>query len=217
MSIRILLVDDHRIVREGLRALLEPNMSVEVLGEASDGREAVEAARKLFPDIVIMEVVLPRLSGPLVTKQILAELPQTRVLALSVHCDVRYVSDMLNAGASAYLPKTCSLEELTRAIELVASGRKYLSPEITGEVIRDYIRGEAGIRSSARADLTDRELEVLQLLAEGETSKQIAAGLHVSVKTVTAHRQNIMRKLGIHSVAGLTKYALRRGLTSPES
>ena len=217
MSTRILLADDHRVLRLGLRALLGADPAMEIVGEAADGHDAVKSARELSPDVVLMDVTMPGLSGAPATRRILAEHPHTRVVALSMHSDGRYVAEMLIAGASAYLLKTCDREELIRAINLVCAGRKYLSPEITDEVVRDYVRDVSRAAFADAPDLSERQCEVLQLLAEGLASKQIAARLHVSVKTVTAHRQNIMNKLDIHSVAELTKYAIRRGLTSLES
>ena len=214
MSIRILLVDDHRIFRQGLRALLAGDISIEIIGEAADGRQAVALAQQLHPDVVVMDVVMPKLNGVLATQQILSDRPRVKVVALSMHSQGRYVAEMLAAGAAAYLLKTCSLEELTHAINVAYSGQKYLSADITSEVVKHYVNGTSAMDTATATELTGRELEVLQLLAEGETSKQIAATLHVSVKTVTAHRQNIVHKLSIHSVAGLTKYAVRTGLTS---
>lgn len=217
MSTRILLADDHRILRLGLRALLATDPTMEVVGEVDNGRDAISSARELSPDVVIMDVMMPGLNGALATRRILAERPGTKVVALSMHSDGRHVAEMLSAGASAYLLKTCDVQELIRAINLACAGRKYLSPEITDDVIRDYVRGVCGASPGDTPDLSEREREVLQLLAEGLASKQIAVCLHISVKTVTAHRQNITRKLDIHSVAELTKYAVRRGLTSLES
>ena len=217
MSTRILLADDHRMLRQGLRALLAADPGMEVVGEADNGRDAVNAARELSPDVVIMNVTMPGLNGALATRRILAERPGTKVVALSMHSDGQQVAEMLSAGASAYLLKSCDVQELLRAIKLACAGQKYLAPEITGDVIRDYVQGVRGAAPADAPELSEREREVLQLLAEGLASKQIAAGLHISVKTVAAHRQNIMSKLDIHSVAELTKYAVRRGLTSLES
>jgi DNA-binding NarL/FixJ family response regulator len=216
MSTTILLVDDHRVLRRGLRALLSDEPPLEVIGEAGDGREGIELARELAPDVVVMDVAMPGLNGATATRRIIEESDSARVIALSMHSDRRYVSEMLAAGASGYLLKSCETEELVLAIKTVAAGRTYLSPEIAGEVVHGYVHGRSPDDRTAAPDLSGREKEVLQLLAEGRTSKEIAHDLHVSPKTVTAHRQNIMDKVGIRSVAELTKYAIREGLTSLE-
>jgi len=216
MSIRILLADDHKIVREGLRALLEKQPGMEVIAEAEDGRTTVRLARELSPDVVIMDVAMPDLNGIGATDQIIAEAPDVKVVALSMHSDRRFVMEMFKAGASGYLLKDCAFEELARAVRAVAAGQTYLSPGIAGVVIKDYVR-RLSETNSAFSILTSREHEVLQLLAEGKSTKQIASRLHVSVKTVETHRRHIMEKLDIHSVAELTKYAIREGLTPLET
>lgn len=215
MSIRILLADDHKIVREGIRALLEKQPNMEVVAEAEDGRTAVRLARDLSPDVVVMDIGMPALNGIEATRQIVSELPGVKVVALSMHSNRRFVARMLKAGASGYLLKDCAFEELIRAVRAVAAGQLYLSPEITGVVVENYVRHLQEI-DLAPSDLTPREREVLQLLAEGKSIKQIASTLHVSVKTVGTHRQHLMQKLDIHSTAELTKYAIRAGLTSLE-
>ena len=217
MSIRVLLADDHRVLRLGMRALLGSDPTMEVVGEAANGREAVESARELSPDVILMDITMPDLNGALATRQIIAEHPDMKVVALSMHSDGKYVAEMLTAGASAYLLKSCDIKELTHAINLVCAGQKYLTPEITGDVVRDYMRGISESIPSDTPELSQRQREVLQLLAEGLASKEIASRLHISVKTVTTHRQGIMQKLDIHSIAELTKYAVRAGLTSLES
>jgi len=218
MSTRIILCDDHKIVREGLRALLAKQPGMEVIAEAEDGRSTLELVRNLKPDIVVMDVSMPDLNGIEATRQILAEAPNVRVLALSMHSDRRFVTGMLSAGASGYLLKDCAFEELTRAVRAVLSGQTYLSPGIAGVVVKDYVQrisGQAG-PPTPPSTLTAREREVLQLLAEGHNTKEIAGLLNVSTKTVETHRTQIMAKLNLRSVAELTKYAIREGLTSLE-
>lgn len=214
MSTRILIADDHKVIREGLRALIATREDMEVVGEAADGRQAVELAVSLQPDVVIMDVGMPELNGIEAARQITRSCPNTRLVALSINADQRFVSEMLQAGAGAYLIKTCDFEELVKAIQCVLSGRKYLSPDITSAVVDDYLRRiPNGAQSPTRA-LSPKEREVLQLLAEGNSVKDVAAKLHVSVKTVHTHRQHLMDKLGLSSLADLTKYAIREGLTT---
>ena len=214
MTIKVLLADDHKIVRDGLRTLLEKNPDIIVAGEAEDGREALQMAQKLLPDVVVMDIAMPDLNGIEATRQILADRSTVRIIALSMHSDKRFVSEMLKAGASAYLLKDCAFEELITAIRTVMKGKIYLSPEIAGVVIGDYIKKDTKADSSVFSLLSDREREVLQLMAEGKTTREVASYLHVSVKTVETHRTNIMTKLDIHSIAELTKYAIREGLTT---
>ena len=216
MSVRVLLVDDHEVVRKGLRALLETKPDVEVVGEAEDGRTAVQLAVEQRPDVVVMDVALPDLNGPGATRQIVAQCPGVRVLALSMHADSRFVSEMLAAGASGYVLKTCKVDELVKAVSTVVAGQAYLSPEVAGPVVQGYVAHLSDNAESGTGVLSDREREVLQLLAEGKSTKQIASRLDVSVRTVDSHRQHIMDKLDLHSVAELTKYAVRAGLTSLE-
>ncbi len=217
MTTKILIVDDHKIVRDGLRMLVEKQPGMVVAGEAENGRNAVQLALKLVPDVVIMDVTMAGLNGIEATRQIHKEQPQIKLIALSMHSDRRFVTGMLEAGASGYLLKDCAFEELASAIEGVIANRIYLSPEITDIMIRGYVLKSSAKPSSAYADLTDREREVLQLLAEGKSTKQIAGSLTVSIKTIESHRRRIMEKLNIHSIAELTKYALREGLTSLET
>lgn len=215
MKTRIILADDHKVMRAGLRNLISQESDLEVVAEASNGREAVELCHEHEPDLVLMDIAMPELNGIEACRQIRADLPRVRVLALSMHADKQYAAGMLGAGASGYLLKDCAYDELIEAIRTVAAGRTYLSPEITGVVLRDYVDRLSGAEAdSAFSVLTDREREVLQLVAEGHTTKQIAEKLYVSVKTVESHRQNIMDKLEIRTIAELTKYAIREGLTS---
>jgi DNA-binding NarL/FixJ family response regulator len=215
-AIRIILVDDHEIVREGLRGLLEKEKGMQVVAEAEDGRTAVELTRQLRPDVVIMDITMPGLNGVEATRMIVGEELGTRVVALSMHSGRKFVSEVLKAGASGYLLKECAVSELVAAIRCVTGGKAYLSPKITDTVVDDYVRYVPAGKGKACESLTPREREVLQLVAEGRTTKEIAGDLHVSVKTVEAHRAQIMEKLGIHNVAGLTKFAIHEGLTSLE-
>jgi len=212
MSIRILLADDHRLMREGLRSLLEREPDMQVVAEAHDGRSALKLTGELAPSVVVMDVAMPDLNGAEATRRLCRQYPGVRVVALSMHADRRHVAHMLDAGASAYVLKDCAFEELATAIRTAADGHVYLSPRAAGVVVRNFVRG--GGASPGVGRLTPREREVLQLLAEGNSTKQIALTLGVSVKTVETHRRNVMRKLGVRSVAELTKYALREGLTS---
>lgn len=216
--ITVLLADDHRIVCDALKEALEKEPGVQVVGMAADGRAAVRMTRDLKPDVVILDVTMPELSGIEAAKQIREHSPQTRIIALSMHSDRRYVTGMLTAGASGYLVKDCAFEELALAVRTVSDGRIYLSPRIAGGVV-DALRlavAPGPEPGGSTAELSAREREVLQLVAEGHKVREIAARLHVSVKTVETHRRQIMSKLGIDSVAGLTKYAIREGLTSLE-
>lgn len=216
MSIGILLADDHAIIRQGLRSLLEKQPNMEVVGEAENGREAFELVRELLPDIVVMDVTMPNLNGIEATRQIHSEFPETKVIALSIHSNRRFVGDMLKAGAVGYILKEGLFDELVRAIQAVASGDVYLSPRVTGVVVDDYVNRVSRTGDSLLAALTSREREVLQLVAEGKSTKQIASDLYVSVKTVEANRRQVMEKLDLHSIAELTKYAVREGLTTLE-
>jgi two-component system response regulator NreC len=217
MSIRVLIADDHKIMLAGLRSLLEKQTDFEVVGEADNGRKAVQMAQEKTPDVVVMDVSMPDLNGIEATMQIIESLPKTRVIALSMHSDKRFVMGMLRAGASGYLLKDCASQELANAIVQVAGGKKYLSPEITGVVIDDFLLGGSAEEvATAASPLSPREREVLQLIAEGWSTKQIASHLYVSIKTIETHRRQIMKKLDLHAIADLTKYAIREGFTSIE-
>lgn len=218
MKVTIIIADDHQIMREGLRSLLERQPNLEVIAEASNGRECVELCRKLKPQLVLMDIGMPDLNGIEAARQCRAEAPDTKVLALSMHSDRRYASGMLAAGASGYLLKDSAFEELAQAIQTIISGRVYLSPAIAGLVVEDYVHRLTDQEApTAYSTLSAREREVLQAMAEGKSTREIAEALHLSVKTVETHRQNIMNTLDIHSVAELTKYAVREGLTSLDS
>lgn len=213
MSIRVILVDDCKIVREGLRSLLEKQPDMEVVTEAENGFGALRLVEETSPNIIIMDIAMPGLNGIEATRQIIAKTPNVKVLALSMYSDRRFIMGMLSAGASGYLHKDCAFEELVEAIRAVAAGRTYLSPGIVDIVVKDYFHHLGKIGSSDLPILTSREREVLQLLAEGSTVKEISLHLSLSVKTIETHRQQIMNKLNIHSTAKLTKYAIREGLT----
>ncbi len=211
---RVLLADDHKILRQGLRTLLEQEKDIQVVGEAENGRSSVKLAGELAPDVVIMDVAMPDLNGIDATRRIAEAEPRTRVLALSMHSDGRYVKGMLQAGARGYILKDCAAEELTHAIRTVMAGQVYVSPGVTGAIVNDYVRQLSA--ADEPATLTRREREVLQLLTEGGSTANIAAGLHLSVKTIETHRKRIMDKLGLRSIAELTKYAIREGITTVE-
>ena len=213
MNCRILLADDHKIVRDGLRALIGKETGMAVIAEAATGRQALALSRKLTPDIVIMDVSMPDLNGMDATRQIVEEVPSVKVIALSMHSQKQFVEGMLKAGVSGYLLKDSAFEELIVAVRTVMSGRLYLSPDITDIVVGGYIGASKGGQTENPKGLTVREREVLQLIAEGHSVKEIAQKLHISIKTVESHRSNVMNKLDRHTVAGLTKYAIREGLT----
>jgi DNA-binding NarL/FixJ family response regulator len=217
MSIRIVLADDHRILRQGLRSLLTQQADTQVIGEAAEGGAAVLLARELRPDVVIMDAVMPGMDGVAATRQIRSEAPDTKVIALSMHSDRRFVSEMLRAGAAGYLVKDSAFEELHEAVRTVMEGKPYLSSVITGSLVEDFVRQTTAREPAPMPSpkvLTTREQEVLRLLAEGKRVKQVAQLLGISVKTVESHRQNIMDKLEIHSTIELARFALREGFSS---
>ena len=213
-QIRVLLAEDHAIVREGLRLLIEKQSDIELVCEAEDGREAVEQARELLPDVVIMDITMPNLNGIEATRQIINEFPQIKIIALSVHSNRRFVADMLEAGAVGYVLKECLFDELVQAIHAVSAGKTYLSSRITGVVVEDYIKRLVKVTDSPLSCLTGREREVLQLVAEGKSTKQIALELHVSTKTIDAGRRKIMGKLNAHTIVDLVKIAIVENLVS---
>jgi len=218
MEIRLLIADDHQMMREGLKSLIEDESGMSVIAEAENGLDTVALAARANPHIVVMDVAMPDLNGIEATRQIVAANPHTKVVALSGHANKEFVREMLTAGASAYVLKKRAYEELLRAIREVMLGKKYLSPDIARGVVDDYVELSSSISDNpAFITLTPREREVLQQLAEGRATKEMAYTLGVSVKTVETHRRNIMEKLDIHSVAELTKYAIREGVTSIET
>lgn len=217
MPIRVLLADDHKMIRHGLRSLIKVEKEMEVIAEAADGQSAVRSASKLSPDVVVMDIGMPDLNGIEATRQITTRKQHVKVIGLSMHSDRRYVSQMLKAGASGYLHKDDAFEELADAIRTVMKGHTYLSPGIAKTVVDEYRRTSLDKNDgTVFTTLTDREREVLQNVTEGNTTKETAAALGVSIKTIETHRLKIMDKLNIHSIAELTKYAVREGLTELE-
>ena len=214
MTTRVLLADDHNMIRQGLRALIEKEEGMSVIAEAEDGRKAVELTAELSPKVVVMDVGMPNMNGIEATRRIVTADDQVKVLALSMHSDKRFVKEMFAAGASGYLLKDSAFQELVLAIRTLAEGRTYLSPGVTDSVIKDFVNRRPETEVSVFSLLTGRQREVLQLTAEGMSTRDIAEQLKISVKTVETHRQKIMSKLGVHSIAELTKYAVREGLTS---
>ena len=212
MTTRILLVDDHQIVREGLRTLLAQQPDLEVVGEAADGRQAVAEALRLSPDVIVMDIAMPGVNGVEATRQIRAVLPAARVVALSMYADRRFVAEILRAGALGYVLKDGAFEELAQAIRTTAEGKTYLSPSVAGLVVDEFVRQPGGATPSLDL-LTPRERQVLTLLASGMRPREIAVELQISAKTAEVHKLNLMNKLDLHSVADLTRFAIREGLT----
>ncbi|MET0643151.1 MAG: response regulator transcription factor [Candidatus Binatia bacterium] len=214
MTVRILIADDHKILREGLKSLLEKQPEFAVVAEAQDGLSAISAAKKHKPDIAILDIGMPDLNGIEVTRRIRSEMAETRVIALSMHADRRFVMGILEAGANGYLLKDSAFAELITAVTAVAKGKMYLSPSIAETVVKNSLEKLDRKDEGSSVLLSGREREVLQMIAEGKSTKEIALKLFVSTKTVETHRKQIMDKLNIRTVAGLTKYAIREGLTS---
>jgi DNA-binding NarL/FixJ family response regulator len=212
-TIRILLADDHKILRSGMRGLLESEPNIKVVAEAEDGRTAVQLSRDLTPDVIFMDISMHDMNGMEATRQIMGHSPTAKVIILSMHSGQKFVAEVFKAGASGYLLKDCDFSEIMSAIRAVISGETYLCPQIATVLRDDYLRKIFQTEASSASPLTPREREVLQLMAEGKSTKEIAFSFNLSVKTVEVHRQRIMEKLDIHSVAELTKYAIREGLT----
>ena len=217
MNIKVLIVDDHKIMREGLKKLLMNKANINVVGEAENGREALSHTKAFNPNIILMDVLMPELNGIEATKSIIHQFPDIRVIALSSHAGKEYVIGMLGAGASGYLLKDCAFEELVEAIESVYAKHTYLSREIADMVVNEYINKNPAKSQEKGEELTQRENEVLQLIAEGFSTRQIADQLFVSIKTIESHRQRLMQKLKLFSVPELTKYAIKVGLTALEN
>ncbi|HKJ53554.1 MAG TPA: response regulator transcription factor [Gammaproteobacteria bacterium] len=214
MATRVILADDHKILRAGLISLLKSARDFEVVAEACNGRETVNLVRQLKPDIVVMDVAMPDMNGVEATRKITRLVPQVRVLALSGHDEGVFVKGMLEAGAKGYLLKDAATDELLAALKTVLQGRIYVSPSVTDTLVIDYLQRVKGEVGPDAERLTTREREVLQLVAEGKSTASIAAILHLSDRTIETHRKRIMDKLGIRSIAELTKYAIREGITS---
>ena len=212
MTIRLLLVDDHAVVRSGLRMMLENERDVEIVGEASSASEAMEAAMRLKPNVILMDIGLPDLSGIDATREIKKRMADVSIVALTIHEDEEYFFKMLEAGASGYVPKRAAPEELFTAIRAAATGQVYLYPSLAKLLVRDFLDGGRAPGEETPSDLTDREQEVLTYLAEGASNEEIAASLVISPKTVARHRENIMRKLNLHSRSELVRYAIRKGI-----
>jgi DNA-binding NarL/FixJ family response regulator len=215
--IRILLADDHHLVRAGIRSLLESLPGIEVVAETGDGREAIELVRTHRPNLVLMDITMDGMNGLDATALLLKEFPQLRVIILSMHANEEYVRQALQAGAAAYLLKDAATAELELAVRAVAQGQTYLSPAISRQVVEEYLSGQNEAATGPLTQLTPRQREVLQLIAEGKTTKQTAALLEVSVKTVETHRAQLMERLAIHDVPGLVRYAVRHGMVQIDS
>jgi DNA-binding NarL/FixJ family response regulator len=214
MKITVIIADDHMIVRDGIRSLLEKQPDIEVVAEADNGRTALKHAQQLSPDVIIMDIGMRELNGIDATRQIIGKLPDVKILALSMYSDKQFIKGMLKAGASGYMLKDSASKELVDAIRIVANNKVYISPSIAGVVAEDFLEHSAEKDASAHSVLTTREAEVIQLLAEGKSTKQAASILGVSIKTIESHRHNIMKKLNIDNIVGLIKYAIREGIIS---
>ncbi|MHC4288805.1 MAG: response regulator [Planctomycetota bacterium] len=214
MAVKVLIVDDHEIMRDGMSALLHKYSEFEVVGQAADGREALEMASQLKPDLVIMDVGMPNLNGVDATRQLLAQHTDLKVMALSTHSDGPVVAKMIKAGASGYMLKESAFEELIEGITALLEGKTFLCKKISKVVFSEYVGMITNPKTKNGDGLTGREREVLQLVSEGHTTREIAETLKLSTKTIDSHREHIMEKLGIRNIAGLTKYAIREGLTS---
>jgi len=214
--IRVLLADNHTLVRAGLRALLQNIEGIQVVAEAGDGREAVHLIAVHQPDLVLMDIAMPEMNGLEATAHVVKEFPQVRVIILSMHANEEYVLQALRTGAMGYVLKDAGISELELAVRAIVRGETYLSPAVSKHVVADYVRRVSSEPSSLE-QLTSRQREILQLIAEGRTTKEIADLLYVSVKTVETHRLQLMKRLNIHDVAGLVRYAIRMGLVLPDA
>lgn len=216
-TIKVLLAEDHTIVRKGIYSLLADASNIEVVGEAEDGREAIEKVEKLMPDVVLMDITMPNLNGLEATRQIKKQHPEVNVLILTMYTNEEYIFQVLHAGASGYLVKQSAPSELLSAIEAVYRGDTFLSPAISNKIVEAYLRqGDGPVVGSRYDTLTPREREILQLITEGYSNRDVAERLTISVKTVGVHRNNLMEKLDIHNTTDLVKYAIRKGIISLE-
>lgn len=213
MKTKIILADDHKILREGIKNLLNNEWSLEVIAEAKNGREAVGLVEENKPDIIIMDIGMPELNGIEATIKIKEQSPETKVIALSMHSDKQFITKMLKAGASGYLLKDCAVDDLVKAINSVMENNIFLSPKISGVLVNEFINASSNNNQTSSTELSIREKEVLQLIAEGKSTREVAELLFISIKTVESHRKNIMVKLDLHTIPELTKYAIRSGLT----
>jgi DNA-binding NarL/FixJ family response regulator len=215
---RIVIAEDHRILREGLRALISSNPDFDIVGEAEDGRDAIRCVEKLVPDLILLDLSMPRMNGMEAIKEIKKQCPETKILVLTVHRTEEYILATLRAGANGYVLKDATHAELLMAIKSVLMGKRYLSPGVSEKVIEGYLEGRKTLKSSTPWDtLTQREREVLKLIAEGYKNKEIADYLYISVKTVEKHRANLMKKLDLHSTSSLTAFAMEKGLINMET
>ena len=214
MKTKILLVDDHKILRDGICSIVKGYPDMEVICEAANGKEALRLVEELSPDVVIMDISMPDLNGIDATRRIIADNPHIKVIALSMHHDKQFVSEIFKAGASGYLLKDCAFDELEHAVNIVMDGKTYINPQIASLVIESLVNQPQTTSQKSFSLLTDREREVLQLISEGQSTKDIASKLSVSAKTIESHRRQVMGKLNIRNIADLTKYAIREGLTS---
>jgi DNA-binding NarL/FixJ family response regulator len=213
MNISVLLADDHKLVREGLRSILDREPDIGVVAMADNGKTALQLARELRPEVAVIDIAMPEMNGIEAIRRISGENPGIRILALSMHSARRFVVEALSAGAKGYILKDCASDELVRAIRVVSGNETYLSPKITGLIVKDYVKRLPESQSTGSSLLSNREREVLQLIAEGQSTKEIAFAFGVSVKTVETHRQQVMRKLNFNNVVELTRYAIREGIT----
>lgn len=215
-SIRVVLVDDHALVRQGFRRILEDDPEIVVVGEASNGLEAIALVKKADPDVVVMDMAMPEMNGLHATMELLKQRPGTRVLVLSMYSDEQYVRNALDSGAKGYILKNAIENDLTRAVKAVAAGEQYLSPDLAGVLIRAIQSGTFDKSADPYDRLTQREKQVLQLIAHGKSNKEIAVMLDLSVNTVAVHRANLMSALGVHKTAELVLFAVKKGLVMPE-
>lgn len=211
-NIKVVIADDHTILRQGIKALLGNNERMEVVGEAKDGREAIRVTEELMPDVILMDIAMPGLNGLETTRRIKKKFPRIKILVLTMYTNEEYIFQILNAGADGYLVKETAFQDIISAIESVYKGEAFMSPSISKKLINSYIQRARGYQDEVCDTLTTREREIIQLIAEGNTSKKIAEALFISTKTVETHRNHIMDKLNIHNSIGLVKYAIRKGM-----